>query len=129
MGNLTGFVPLSLSFFLKQAVCRATGVVQEAIESVRQITRDLFHPSFARLGRNSGNLDHSCLQAHHEKNVVAYDPCKCENLDGEEVQCERGVPIGFKKRSSMVYGSLVPVRVRYHGHLRMRFTVFRSTVI
>ena len=60
-----------------------SGIAQEAVERIGQIASHLLHPFFARLGRNANDLNFSCLQPHHEKNVVANDPYKCENLDGE----------------------------------------------
>jgi len=74
-----------------------SGIPQEAVERIGQIASHLLHPFFARLSRNANNLHFSCLQPHHEKNVVANDPYKCEILDGEEVQSGQGLPMCLNK--------------------------------
>ncbi len=104
-GNLTGLVPLSLSsVFETNSVQQRVSVhdaifciARESIEEISQITCHLFHPFSTRLGGNAVDLDLLCFQTHREQNEVANDPCKCKHLDGEEVQCSQGLPMGFKK--------------------------------
>ena len=77
-GNLTSFIPLSLSVCLKQAensgsLSMISAIEKEAVETVRQIATNLLYPFLVRLSRDAGDLYLPRLQANHEKNLVAND--------------------------------------------------------
>ncbi len=74
-----------------------SGITQEAVERIGQITGHLLHPGFTRLSRNTDDLDLSRFKAYREQDVVTNDSRECKYLDVKEVETGQDFPMCIQK--------------------------------
>ena len=72
---------------------------QKAVEWVGEIPTDLHHERAVRPRSDSGNVYFSRRQLDDDEHIVGHEPANCGDLDGEEVGCSNGFPMGGEERA------------------------------
>ena len=70
---------------------------EEAINRISDISSDLQHPGFIRVGSDPGDLNLPRRQLNNEEDIESDEATRCLDLDGEEVRRGDHVPMGLEK--------------------------------
>ncbi len=73
-------------------------ILEKTILSIGQISGDLFHPRFIRVGGATSKADASAGQLHHEQQVEGNQPALGPYFDRGKVDRPENVPVRFQER-------------------------------
>ncbi len=109
---------------------QVTGVLQEPVFTVSQVTAHLFHPRGIGTRCDACNVDTACLQMHDCEHIERDQSVPCPHFDRREIRDEDGIPVGFQERRpywcSLSVGCwLNAVCLQYVPHPGIRDVVFQ----